>query len=194
MGFDCDAARARLGSTPLDDGSVFRGLRPLFGPRFRWADSAPPSPAHCWLMGPGGLRRGGVSIRRARAVSAEALAAVVFERPVGASGACRWRLRSLRRPAPCPTPRRGPIPLRPAQGWTLAFSRSASGIRPGRPRSSRASAIVNAVGMGGRIDSIAWRHEMCRKRGGLERRPRGDPGMAIYLLAARRRSDRRRVP
>ena len=41
LGFDCDAARARLGSTPLDDGSVFRGLRPLFGPRFRWADSAP---------------------------------------------------------------------------------------------------------------------------------------------------------
>ena len=192
MGFDCDAARARLGSTPLDDGSVFRGLRPLFGPRFRWADSAPVPGS---LLSDGsGWAPGGVSIRRARAVSAEALAAVVFERPVGASGACRWRLRSSRRPAPCPTPRRGPIPLRPAQGWTLAFSRSASGIRPGRPRSSRASAIVNAVGMGGRIDSIAWRHEMCRKRGGRERRPRGDPGMAIYLLAARRRSDRRRVP
>ena len=27
---------------------------------------------------------------------------------------------------------------------------------------------------------------MCRNRGGLERRPRGAPGMAIYLLAARR--------
>ena len=79
-----------------------------------------------------------------------------------------------------------PSPLRPAQGWTLAFSRSASGIRPGRPRSSRASAIVNAVGMGERFDSIAWRHEMWRKRGGRERRPRGAPGMAIYLLAARR--------
>ena len=41
LGFDCDAARARLGSTPLDDGSILQGLRPLFGPRFRWADSAP---------------------------------------------------------------------------------------------------------------------------------------------------------
>lgn len=27
---------------------------------------------------------------------------------------------------------------------------------------------------------------MCRNRGGRERRPRGAPGMAIYLLAARR--------
>ena len=35
---------------------------------------------------------------------------------------------------------------------------------------------------------------MCRNRGGRERRPRGAPGMAIYLLAARRGSDRRRVP
>ena len=110
LGFDCDAARARLGPTPLDDGSILQGLRPLFGPRFRWADSAP-APGSLLADGSGWAPKGGVSIRRARAVSAEALAAVVFERPEGASGACRWRLRSSRRPAPCPTPRRGPIPL-----------------------------------------------------------------------------------
>lgn len=194
MGFDCDAARARLGSTPLDDGSILQGLRPLFGPRFRWADSAP-VPGSLLADGSGWAPRGASrSAERGR-----------FQRR-------RWRpsfSRGLRGPrvrvnggsvlcgvpplarrlAAAPSP-----PLRPAQVWTLAFSRSASGIRPGRPRSSRASAIVNAIGMGERFDSIAWRHEMCRNRGGRERRPRGAPGMAIYLLAARRRSDRRRVP
>lgn len=85
LGFDCDAARARLGSTPLDDGSVFRGLRPLFGPRFRWADSAP-VPGSLLSDGSGWAPGGGVSIRRARAVSAEALAAVVFREACGGLG------------------------------------------------------------------------------------------------------------
>ena len=74
----------------------------------------------------------------------------------------------------------GSQPEAPGRGGPLG--RGAAGLG--------AAAHPRLVG-GRRRPRPAW---LCRKRGDAIRRPRGAPGMAIYLLAARRGSDRRRVP
>ena len=104
---------------------------------------------------------------------------VLRGKPVGEQGAAdRWTALPYR----C---RAGP------SGAPLLFCLpGAPTAAPGRARYSPGRPAVGPSGgagpPGGRRAPRPFPPRMCRNRGGRERRPRGAPGMAIYLLAARR--------